>query len=112
MIGASGLTITGDRMSELSDRTGEQEMLAKLYMYTWAVIAALFVLFTVTGTMTMLNNLVAFGFIAFGMVFMGMIAVLPSMVSHPTEAPKPKALIASPKPFTAAIQHGAHSVRA
>jgi hypothetical protein len=98
-------------MSDFSERTGEQEMLAKLYVYTWAMIAALFLLFTVAGAMTVFN-LVVFGFIAFGMVFMGMIAVLPSMVSHPLEETNPKAAKLSPKPITATIQHGAHSLRA
>ena len=80
-------------------------MLAKLYIYTWTVITAAFLLFTLAGVMTEIN-LVIFGFIAFGMVFMGMIAVLPSMVSHPIAESKPIAAKASPKPVSAAIQHG------
>ena len=86
-------------------------MLAKLYVYTWAVIAILFLLFTIAGSITMLN-LVVFGFTAFGMVFMGMIAVLPSMVGHSPEEASPKAMKATSKPVTATIQHGAHTLRA
>ena len=86
-------------------------MLAKLYVYTWVVIAAAFLLVTVAGAMSMFA-LVVFGFIAFGMVFMGMIAVLPAAVSHPTEMAETKTEKLSPKPVTATIQHGAHSLRA
>jgi len=86
-------------------------MLAKLYIYTWTVIAAAFLLFMLAGVMTVFN-LVVFGFIAFGMVFMGMIAILPSMVSHPIPESKPIAAKASPRPVTATIQHGVHSLRA
>ena len=110
MKGASGLTTTGDRMSDFP-KVLENKMLAKLYVYTWAVIAAVFLLFTVAGAMTMFN-LVVFGFAAFGMIFMGMIAVLPSMVDHPVEEVSPKAAKVSSKSITAGIQHGAHSLRA
>ena len=87
-------------------------MLTKLYLYTWLVLAAAFILLFLAGSMT-LNTLVIFGFIAFGMIFIGMIAVLPFMASHPTEktaAPEPSRVL--PKPVKASIQHGAHSVRA
>ena len=87
-------------------------MLAKLYFYSWLLIAVAFVAFAIAGSMTMFT-LVVFGFIAFGMVFMGMIAVLPSAVSHPQiekTAAKPEKLLS--KPVAATIQQGAHSLRA
>lgn len=85
-------------------------MLAKIYMYTWLVIAAAFVAIFVTGSMTMLS-LVVFGFIAFGMIFMGMIGVLPTMVGPHAKPTQPERFNESPIQV-APIQHGAHSLRA
>jgi hypothetical protein len=63
-------------------------MLVKIYWSIWALfLAASFVLFA-AGAMTSFV-LVVLGFIAFGLTFMGMMGVLPAMVSHP--APKKEA---------------------
>lgn len=63
----------------------------KIYWTLWAIIAVIALLVLVTGNFTMLT-LAAFGFVAFGMIFMGMISVLPSTVGHNAPAPKePKA---------------------
>jgi hypothetical protein len=86
-------------------------MLTKVYLYTWLVLTAAFLLLYLAGSMTM-NTIVIFGFIAFGMIFIGMIAVLPFMASHPTEKTAPEPSRVLPKPVKASIQHGAHSVRA
>lgn len=87
-------------------------MLAKIYWYTWLVIAAAAGLFFLTGNMT-LSAVVVFGFIAFGMVFMGMMGVLPATVAQP--APKMNRSSSEvPVRSTAStpLHHGAHSVRA
>ena len=62
-------------------------MLIKIYWSTWGLftIAALFLF--ATNNLTMLA-LVGLGFVAFGLTFMGMMGVLPTMVSHPS-IPKP-----------------------
>lgn len=86
-------------------------MLTKVYLYTWLVITAAFLLLYLAGNVTM-NTIVIFGFIAFGMIFIGMIAVLPFMASHPTEKIAPEASRVLPESVTVPIQHGAHSVRA
>ena len=87
-------------------------MLAKLYFYSWLLIAVAFLVFTIAGSMTMFT-LVVFGFIAFGMVFMGMISVLPSTVAHTqAEQSTAKTERISSKPVPSTIQHGAHSLRA
>ncbi|MBK9154300.1 MAG: hypothetical protein IPM25_08805 [Chloracidobacterium sp.] len=56
-------------------------MYAKIYWLIWTVLLAVAALFFVAGMMTPLVAVV-FGFIAFGMVFMGMMSVLPSTVGH------------------------------
>lgn len=86
-------------------------MLAKIYLYTWIVLGAAFLLLTLVGSMTLMT-LMVFGFIAFGMVFMGMISVLPATVSHPVEEVTAEPERVSPMPVTEMIQQGAHSLRA
>ena len=56
-------------------------MLVKIYEIFWAVIAIIAAILFVTGTMTLVT-LVAFGFVVFGMIFIGMMCVLPSVVGH------------------------------
>jgi len=66
--------------------------MVKLYWTLWAIIASIAVLLLATGNFTPLA-LIAFGFVSFGMIFMGMIAVLPSTVGHhaaPPAPPKPE----------------------
>ena len=55
------------------------EMLTKVYFAFWALIVLAGIGFFVTGNLTPLVEVV-FGFIAFGMVFMGIISVLPTSV--------------------------------
>jgi hypothetical protein len=86
-------------------------MLTTIYLYTWLATAAAFVLLFLAGDMTM-NTIVIFGFIAFGMIFMGMIAVLPDIAAHPNKEIAPGASRVSVKPVMASIPHGAHSLRA
>ena len=63
--------------------------MVKIYWTLWTIIAILAVLLFVTGNFTMLT-LVAFGFVSFGMIFMGMISVLPSTVGHHAPPKKPR----------------------
>ncbi len=57
-------------------------MLVKIYWSGWALSAAAAILLFATGTLTMLA-VVALGFIAFGLTFMGMMSVLPATIAHP-----------------------------
>lgn len=67
-------------------------MLVKIYWSIWALfLAASFILFA-AGAMTSFV-IVALGFFAFGLTFMGMMGVLPAMVSHP--APHKEAKVKS-----------------
>lgn len=70
-------------------------MFVKIYGMMWATIAIIAALFWVTGNFTLIT-LVAFGFVGFGMIFMGMMCVLPSTVGHNAlpEEPKLKVKIA------------------
>ena len=61
-------------------------MLIKIYWSLWIVLGFAAVALFAAGSFTMLAA-VYFGFFAFGITFMGMIGVLPVMVSHPS-APK------------------------
>jgi hypothetical protein len=63
----------------------------KIYWTLWAIIGLTALLLFAAGSFTPLV-LIAFGFISFGMIFMGMISVLPSTVGHhaPPAAPKIK----------------------
>jgi hypothetical protein len=64
-------------------------MLAKIYLYTWLFFIAVFLLMFLNGGLSLVAWTV-FGFIAFGLVFMGMIGVLPVLASHPpTENMRP-----------------------
>lgn len=57
-------------------------MLVKIYWSLWALFFAAALILFAAGAMTSIV-LVVLGFIAFGLTFMGMMGVLPSMVSHP-----------------------------
>lgn len=65
-------------------------MLVKMYGMLWAMIAVIAALLLITGNFTMMT-LVAFGFVGFGMIFMGMMCVLPSTVVHHAAPPEPQA---------------------
>jgi len=54
-------------------------MLTKIYIALWAIIVTSAVVMFLIGGLSELM-LVAYGFICFGMVFMGMISVLPTAV--------------------------------
>jgi hypothetical protein len=54
-------------------------MLTKIYFALWFAVILLAGLFYAAGNMTDVA-LVAFGFVAFGMTFMGMMSVLPTAV--------------------------------
>lgn len=60
-------------------------MSPKFYSYLWAIFFAGAALIWVSGFFTMMT-LVVFGFTAFGLVFLGMMCVLPGVVSHSHEA--------------------------
>lgn len=56
--------------------------LQKFYTGLWAVYGAVTLGLLLTGSMTMLA-LTVLGFVAFGLIFMGMMCVLPTIVGHP-----------------------------
>ena len=57
-------------------------MLTKIYAGLWTIFLLAAAIVFVTGNLTMFVGVV-FGFVAFGMVFMGMMGVLPATVVHP-----------------------------
>jgi hypothetical protein len=59
-------------------------MSPKFYLSLWILAAAAAVMTFFAGAMTMFA-LVVFGFLAFGLVFIGMMCVLPSSVAHQHE---------------------------
>lgn len=59
--------------------------MVKAYWTIWAAILIGAMALFVTGNLTAVV-VVALGFISFGMIFMGMMAVLPSTISHPSPA--------------------------
>jgi hypothetical protein len=71
-------------------------MFEKIYAMLWATIAVIAALFLVTGNFTMMT-LVAFGFVSFGMIFMGMMCVLPSTVTHQAPPKEPKVKVKTTK---------------
>ena len=64
-------------------------MLVKLYWMVWGLFSVAAVIAFAAGSFTMLVATV-FGFVAFGLTFMGMMGVLPAMVSHPSPVVKEK----------------------
>jgi hypothetical protein len=85
-------------------------MLTKIYVYTWFVVAAAFLVILAAGSVTM-TTVVIFGFIAFGMVFMGMMGVLPIVVTHSHVERLPQKKKEVLKPTQVSIPQGVHSVR-
>lgn len=57
-------------------------MYVKLYAAVWGLLLFIAVALAVTGNFTIMTAIV-YGFISFGMIFMGMMSVLPSIVSTP-----------------------------
>jgi zinc transporter ZupT len=85
--------------------------MVRAYWTIWAIFAFVGAVVFASGNFTNLMAVV-FGFIAFGMVFMGMISVLPSMVSHPASAKHPAeaAPVERPQESTAPAANGAFGV--
>ncbi len=71
-------------------------MLVKIYWMLWSAIAIIAALLFVTGNFSIMT-LVAFGFVSFGMIFMGMMCVLPSMVGHHAVPAEPKVKVETAK---------------
>lgn len=57
-------------------------MYVKLYAAVWGLLLIVALALAVTGNFSMMTAIV-YGFISFGMVFMGMMSVLPALVSTP-----------------------------
>ena len=77
-------------------------MLVRIYWITWAIFAGIGALLFAAGAFTMWAAVIM-GFAAFGLTFMGMMNVLPGMVTHPA----PKSLAPEPKPVAAPVQRTA-----
>lgn len=60
-------------------------MLVKIYMMIWGLTAAVAGILFFTGFFGKMT-LVAFGFICFGLIYMGILSVLPSTVGHNAQA--------------------------
>lgn len=75
-----------------------KHMLVRIYWTIWAMFLFIGALLFVSGNFTMFAA-VAMGFFAFGLTFMGMISVLPGMVTHP--APERSA---APDPIVAPVR--------
>ncbi len=56
--------------------------MVKAYWTLWLIVAVAAAIFLLAGAMTT-STVIVFGVISFGMTFMGMMNVLPAMVSHP-----------------------------
>lgn len=62
--------------------------MVKGYKVLWAVFLAIVALTFLTGNLTMMA-LVVFGFIAFGLIFAGMMFILPATVAYSNHHPEP-----------------------
>jgi hypothetical protein len=80
-------------------------VLTKVYFAIWTVFGIAAAIMFLTGNMTMLV-LTVFGFVAFGLVFMGMMGVLPAEVSHPSARKQDKVKKASPNARQTAAKVG------
>ena len=78
-------------------------MSPRFYSYLWLVFFAAAGIVWASGTLSMIA-VVVFGFISFGLVFMGMMCVLPSTVSHPT----PEKEVAAQRPIKVSPPTPAH----
>jgi hypothetical protein len=88
-IESEAMMIRAERFLRSTRRSDQKElaMMVKIYWATWFVVLAVAALLFVTGNFTPVFG-VTFGFVAFGLVFMGMMSVLPAMVSHHGPAPE------------------------
>ncbi len=88
-------------------------MIVRIYEVLWLAIVLVGALLFVAGQLTLTVGLVL-GFVAFGMVFMGMMGVLPATISRPTPA-KPidsDHLVESPAKGRHRVHHPAHGAHA
>ena len=69
-------------------------MSPRFYSYVWLLFAVSAGLVWVSGAMSMVV-VVAYGFVAFGLIFAGMMCVLPGVVAHPPEAADQYAKVAT-----------------
>lgn len=69
---------------------GGDQMSPRTYSLIWAACGLVAAILWMGGVFSLLVGVV-FGFIAFGLVFVGMMCVLPGTVSHPAPASKAKA---------------------
>ena len=60
-------------------------MSVKAYKLTWLIFLVIAALTFLSGNMTPLVGVI-FGHVVFGMIFMGMMVVLPTSISHPAPA--------------------------
>jgi hypothetical protein len=72
-------------------------MIVRIYWSLWVLTALSAIVLFLVGGLSMVAAVV-YGTVAFGLIFMGMIGVLPNLATHPTEA-----RIASPKPVAEPI---------
>lgn len=79
-------------------------MVLKIYGMLWALIAVTALLLLATGNFTLLT-LVAFGFVSFGMIFMGMMGVLPTSMSHHGGTAEPLVKVRNAAKQEAAVFH-------
>jgi hypothetical protein len=85
-------------------------MLAKIYSFTWLVFFAIFLLTFFSGNLSMVAWTV-FGFVAFEIIFMGMIGVLPITASHPESKKETSPRTVKIKPETSLeVVHSPQSV--
>ena len=74
-------------------------MSPRFYWFLWVIFFVSSVVLSLAGAFT-LTTLIAYGFLAFGLVFTGMMCVLPNVASHPAEKVvkqrKPKPALAMP----------------
>lgn len=62
----------------------EEKIMLKIYALIWVLGALAAGAFYLTGNFSPIVNVV-FGFLSFGAIFMGMIAVLPYVTTHPSQ---------------------------
>ncbi len=72
--------------------------MVKAYWTIWTMVAVLASVVLVTGNMTLLVG-VGFGFVAFGMIFSGMMMILPATVARRNHPDVPKVKAAKEKNF-------------
>ena len=69
----------------------------KFYAFLWTLFLAVIGITWITGMFTIWAT-IAFGFVSFGMVFMGMMLVLPFVATHGETAPHVTKELVSAKP--------------